>query len=72
MPPFSGYRLWLAVAAVGGAAALPPPDDRPAREEGPAGRAAVAAPAADPPTPVPMRGDAASLPRLPTTEGKRH
>jgi hypothetical protein len=71
MPPFSGYRLWLAIAAVGGVAALPPLDDRASRETVAARQAAAAAPAAVPPEAMPLPDDAASKSRLHRTEGKQ-
>lgn len=48
--PPSCYRLWLAVAAVGGLAALPPPEDRSGRA---AAQAASVAAAASEPDPAP-------------------
>lgn len=46
--PPSTYRLWLAVAAVGGLAALPPPDDRAGRGAVQAGPVEVATSEPDP------------------------
>jgi hypothetical protein len=46
--PPSTYRLWLAVAAVGGLAALPSPDDRAGRGAVQTGPVAVAASEPDP------------------------
>jgi hypothetical protein len=46
--PPSTYRLWLAVAAVGGLAALPPPDGRAGRGATQAGPVALAASEPDP------------------------
>lgn len=73
MPAFSGYRLWLAIVAVGGLAALPQPDEPAARET--AGREAAAIstmPAADPPTPEPRPGKRARALPGPIDDGDGH